>query len=90
MSKKIKHASSVIRELFTSAFIKYHLNKMTVGEFMIRFLRIDLVSKGSTPEKEELLKILRNYQRGIKDCECPPKEKISFREFLKQRSEKSK
>lgn len=94
MSKKIKHAPSVIRELFTNAFFKYHLKKMSITEFLIRFIRIDLVSRGNNKESQDLLKILRNYKRDIKeDCECQqaPRQ-LSLKEFLKQRKnyEKSK
>ena len=87
MSKKTRRPGDVIRELFTSAFFKYHLNKMSLAEFLIRFVRIDVVSNGSTPENQELLKLLRNHQRGIINCDCPfeAPSQMSFKEYLKQR-----
>lgn len=69
MIKKVKNAENIIKNALTSAFFQYHYNKMSLTEFIIRFLRIDLVNKGSTREKQELLKIIRDYQRGIKK-EC--------------------
>ena len=72
MSIKVKNPETVIRNLLTAAFFRYHLNKMGLAEFVIRFLRIDLISRGESKETLELLKVVRNYQRNIKDCECPP------------------
>ena len=84
--KKEKKPETVIRNMLTAAFYRYHLDKMSLGEFIIRFLRIDLLSKGRTDEKEELLRVIRNHQRGIKeDCNCPEPEKKrrkSIRDYL--------
>ena len=98
--KKIKDVEEIIRNSLTAAFFRYHSNKMSLGEFLIRFIRLDLVSKGNTPEKLELLKAIRNYQRGIKEnCICPPVEPVikknkrfkhqTFAEFLRPKKVKT-
>ena len=93
MSKKIKKPEEVLRNVMTDAFFRYYMGKMNIGEFVIRILRIDVVGQGKTKQNEELLKLIRNYQRGIIDekCDCPllvePKQ-ISFREYWSQRKTK--
>jgi len=88
MKNKNKNTPSVIRELFTNAFFQYYLKKMSITEFVIRLLRIDIVSNGQSKENIELLNIIRNYNRGIKEnCICPATEnkQLSLKEFLTQR-----
>ncbi len=87
MSKKEKNPDTVVKNLLTSAFFRYHLNKMSLTEFVIRFLRIDLVSRGESKETLELLKVVRNHQRNIKEeCVCPklqePVKKKKLRDYL--------
>ena len=92
--KKKKNVHNIIKELMTSAFFNYYLNKMNITEFIIRILRIDIISKGSTPDKLMLLKVIRNHHRNIKeDCNCIEKQKcpekqLTFGEFIRQQRNK--